>query len=279
MERRSFLEKVCIASAATILPSALFKKGKGFVFEQTDVEGVGVGISVCDTLSNGFFGRQLISVYGPENGFIEAFLIHTFLYQLIAQRKRVDYISSTGSLKRGEQSYLRRFGFSTTDEMRKSLTKSGIIDNLRIIEIYPYEQNWKDYVAQAKEQHPDSIIVDDIKFIEGYFREKGMVKQLKLLAAEVQAPVFVHAELNRKRSQGHLTAYSLRKDFDQGSDVLISVVPKHVIDFKVDGITVGKRFLLDLKLIGVSCPCALHRSYGGVFPIEFVDYELRFAGL
>ena len=279
MERRSFLVKVCIASAATILPSALFKKGKGIVFEQTDVDGVGVGILACDALSNGFFAGQLISVYGPENGIIEAFLIHTFLYQLIAQRKRVDYISSTGSLKRWEQSYLRRFGFSTTDEMRKSLTKSGIIDNLRIIEINPYEQNWKNYVIQAKEQHPDSIIVDDIKFIEGYFREKGMVKQLKLLAAEVQAPVFIHAELDKKRNQGHLKALNLRKDFDQVSDVLISVVPKHVIDFKVDGITVGKRFLLDLKLIGVSCPCAHHRSYGGVFPAEFVDYDLRFASL
>jgi hypothetical protein len=279
MERRSFLEKVCIASAATILPSALFKKGRGIVFEKTDVDGVGVGISVCDALSNGFFAGQLISVYGPENAINEAFLIHILFYQLIAQRKRVVYISSTGSLKRWEQIYLRRLGFGTAGEMRKALTKSGIIDNLRIIEIYPYEQNWKDYVVQAKEQHPDSILVDDIKFIEGYFREKGLVKQLKLLAAEVQAPVFVHAEIESKRRKRYLEALNLRKDFDQWSDVLISVVPKNVIDFKVDGITVGKRFLLDLKLIGVSCPCALHRSYGGVFPIEFVDYELRFAGL
>ncbi len=140
MERRSFLEKVCIASAATILPSALFKKGKGIVFEQTDVEGVGVGISVCDALSNGFFGGQLVSIYGPENAINEAFLIHTFLYQLIAQRKRVDYISSTGSLKRWEPSYLRRLGFGTAGEMREALTKSGLIDNLRIIDIDPYNQ-------------------------------------------------------------------------------------------------------------------------------------------
>jgi hypothetical protein len=279
MERRSFLEKVCIASAATMLPFALFKKGEGIVFEQTDIDGVGVGILACDTLSNGFFAGQLISVYGPENGIIEAFLIHTFLYQLIAQRKRVDYISSTGSLKRWESSYLRRLGFGTAGEMRKALTKSGIIDNLRVIEIDPYNQNWKDYVIQAKGQHPDSIIVDDIKFIEGYFREKGMVKQLKRLAVEAQAPVFVHAELNRKRSQNYLKASNLRKDFDQESDVYISVVPKNVIDFKVDGITVGKRFLLDLMLIGVSCLCARHKGYGANLSVEFVDYDLRFAGL
>ncbi len=121
--------------------------------------------------------------------------------------------------------------------------------------------------------------MDDIEFIEGYFREKSMVKQLKRLAVEVQAPVFVHVELNKKGNQCNLKASYLRKDFDRWSDVIISVVPKNMIDFKVDGITVGKRFLLDLKVIGVFCPCARHRSYGGVFPIEFVDYDLRFAGL
>jgi hypothetical protein len=279
MERRSFLKKVCIASAATILPSAIFKKGKGIVFEQTDVEGAGVGISACDTLSNGFFGGQLISVYGPENAINEAFLIHVFLYQLIAQQKHVDYISSTGSLKRWKPSYLRRLGFDTTNEMRKALTQSGIIDNFRIIEIDPYTQNWKDYISQAKDRRPDSIIVDDIEFIEGYFREKGMVKQLKRLAVEVKAPVFVHAELDKKGSQGHIKKLNMRKDFDQRSDVQISLMSKNVSDFKVNEITVGKRFLLDMKLIGVSCSCARHKGYGGVFPVEFVDCDMRFTSL
>jgi hypothetical protein len=163
--------------------------------------------------------------------------------------------------------------------MRKALTQSGIIDNFRIIEIDPYTQNWKDYISQAKDRRPDSIIVDDIEFIEGYFREKGMVKQLKRLAVEVKAPVFVHAELDKKGSQGHIKKLNMRKDFDQRSDVQISLMSKNVSDFKVNEITVGKRFLLDMKLIGVSCSCARHKGYGGVFPVEFVDCDMRFTSL
>jgi hypothetical protein len=56
-------------------------------------------------------------------------------------------------------------------------------------------------------------------------------------------------------------------------------LPKNVSDFKVNEITVGKRFLLDLKLIGVSCPCARHKGYGANLSIEFVDYYMRFTSL
>jgi hypothetical protein len=56
-------------------------------------------------------------------------------------------------------------------------------------------------------------------------------------------------------------------------------VPKNVIDFKVDDITVGKRFLLDMGLFGVSYPCAHHNGYGANLSIEFVDYDMRFTSV
>jgi len=282
MERRSFLKAVSAASAASILPSPLSEEKQGATFEQSDVEGIGLGITVCDTLSNGFFGSQLISVFGPEGAINEALLIHTFLYQLIALRKRVDYIGSTGSLKRWEQSYLRRLEYNTTDEMRRALNKSGVTDNLQIIDIDlgdPANKNWKDYIVRVKDKHPDSIIVDDVELIEEFGREKSMVRKLKQLAKDVHAPVFIHAALDGKRSHRYFSQLNLRNDFRRWSDVLISVVPKNVIDFKVDEITVGKRFLLDMKLIGVSCPCARHKGYGANLSVEFVDYDMRFTSL
>lgn len=282
MERRSFLKTVSAASVATVIPPPPYEEKKGIGFEQTNVEGIGIGIAVCDTLSNGFFGGQVIAVYGPESAINEAFLIHTFLYQLIAKGKRVDYVCSTGSLKSWEQRYLRRLGFESTNEMQRALNKSGLTDNLRIIDIDlgdPANQNWKDYRVQVKYKHPDSIIVDDVELIEEFRREKSMVKQLKQLAAEVQAPVFVLGALDRKRSRRYFTGLNLRSDFRKWSDVLISLVPKNVTDFKIEDITVGKRYLLDMKFIGVSCPCARHKGYGANLSVELVDYDLRFESL
>ena len=166
--------------------------------------------------------------------------------------------------------------------MWRALNKSGVIDNLRIIDIDlgdPANQNWKDYIVRVKDKHPDSIIIDDVELIEEFRREKSMVRQLKRLAEDVHAPVFVHAALDRKRSRRYFTGLNLRSDFRRWSDVFISVVPKNVIDFKIDDITVGKRFLLDMGLFGVSCPCARHKGYGRSLEIEFVDYDMRFTSL
>ena len=119
----------------------------------------------------------------------------------------------------------------------------------------------------------------EVELIEEFGREKSMVRQLKRLAEDVHAPIFIHTALDRKRSRRYFTALNLQSDFRRWSDVLISVVPKNVIDFKVDDITVGKRFLLDMELFGVSCPCARHKGYGANLSVEFVDYDLRFTSL
>ncbi|GEM_PF-2888628 len=281
MERRSALKALTSFPFIKPLDLNACKSNKVFEpkdnFESTnDIAGLGVGIKNIDSLSNGFFGGQLISIFGPDDRILNAFLVHTFLYQGLAKKFKVDYVEVGGSLGDMDQNIARFLGVSSPSLAQQFLSKQENVELLHTTSIDLGDSanlGWKDFVRAMIKTPPKSIIVDDIGYIEQFFEEKHMPRQLKELADNFNIPVFVKAPLKTGKS------VSLRRDFETISDVFLRLEPTTSSAYLYNGEKVGTRFVIGATLSSSNCPCEKHKGYGGQVNVSFIDYNLGFSSL
>lgn len=252
---------------------------KNEFFQRPDSSKIICGISSIDKVVRDFAHAGLVLITGPDERINQAFLMYVLLHQFIVQKKRVDYINVAGCLKSCEQNYLRLLNLKSLQEMRNYLLKEGNLFNLKTIEIDlgdPSNRNWKDYLIDAANQHPDSIIIDDVSLIEEFQREKAFLQQLKDLTFKVKAPIFICLTKTEGKKSANRLPLAMISRYNQHSDVGIYLLPQNTTDFMVDGFPVGRRYSVYVK-----CWQKFHSKQGQTEAgqeslLEFVDYYFRF---
>ena len=280
MKRRTFIKSKPTSSLASGLEKANQREGlKTESFQRPDSSKIICGISSIDKVVQDFAHAGLVLITGPDERINQAFLMHVLLHQFIVQKKRVDYINVAGCLKSWEQNYLWLLNLKSLQEMRDYLLKEGTLFNFKTIQIDlgdPSNQNWKDYLIDAANQHPDSIIIDDVGLIEEFRREKGFLQQLRDLTVKVKAPIFICLTKTEGKNSVTRLPLAMISRYYKYSDVGIYLLPQHSTDFMVDGSPVGRRYSIYVK-----CWQKLHSKQdqieaGQESLLEFEDYNLRF---
>lgn len=242
-------------------------------------EGLGVGIRGIDSVTNGFFGGQLVAVYGPESRFVHAFLIQTFLFGTLHCSKHIDYVYSSGSLRQWDESLARFVGLQSEAEFWNHLQSQRISRVARIRDIDlgdPKNVDWKKYRDQVSTDVPDCILIDGAEDIELFLKERNMAQQLKALAGTLNVPVIASAPRKNRITEDGMMSAALRKDYLHTADVLIRISPTSGVPYFVKNIQTGNRYVLEMLLSSSDCPCSRCRGYLTECAVEFTEHDFRF---
>lgn len=287
MERRSVLKALTTIPFIKSLPFSHLRDSLPFnsqdKFEMSkDLSGIGVGIECLDNISNGFLGGQLISVYGPDDLIIRAFLVHTFLYQTLSEKNRVEYGYVGGSLGALDKNIAQFLDLPSPEQAWSYLSSNGNDELLRVADIDlgdPRNIGWKDFVKHINAETPDCVIIDDIRLMEEFLQERSMARQCKEMAVKNNIPVIVKSPLKGESLDGNEPSSILRSDFSTQSDVIIRLVPMSSTPYLIDDKAVGTRFTVKVFMHSQYRPNEPWKNYSNISHMVFIDYDLQFRSL